>query len=77
MKHINLFEQFVNEELNEDTKIDLGGAETLEIKKLEGGISLVQKSKIGSGKNVVVIPDEFIADLISKLKFYQFHGRVL
>lgn len=65
-----------NEELNEDTKIDLGGAETLEIKKLEGGISLVQKSKIGSGKNVVVIPDEFIADLISKLEFYQFHGRI-
>jgi hypothetical protein len=57
-----------NEELNEDAKIDLGGAETLEIKELEGGISLVQKSKIGSGKNVIVIPKEYIGDLIDKLK---------
>ena len=57
-----------NEELNEDTKIDLGGAETLEIKKLQGGISLVQKSKISSGKNVIVIPQEYIGDLIDKLK---------
>ena len=57
-----------NEELNEGAKIDLGGAETLEIKELEGGISLVQKSKIGSGKNVIVIPKEYIGDLIDKLK---------
>jgi len=57
-----------NEELNEGAKIDLGGAEPLEIKELEGGISLVQKSKIGSGKNVIVIPKEYIGDLIDKLK---------
>jgi hypothetical protein len=40
----------------------------LEIKKLQGGISLVQKSKISSGKNVIVIPQEYIEDLIDKLK---------
>lgn len=62
--------------LNEDAKIQLGGAEPLEIKEMEGGISLVQKSKIGSGKNVIVIPEEFVADLITKLQFYTAHGKV-
>lgn len=65
-----------NEELNEDTKISLGGAEPLEIKEMEGGISLVQKSKIGSGKNVIVIPEEFVGDFIMKLQFYKAHGKV-
>jgi hypothetical protein len=57
-----------SEEIDEDVKIDLGGAEPLEVKEMKGGISLVQKSKIGSGKNVVVVPQEFIGDLIEELK---------
>lgn len=64
------------EYLNEDAKIELGGAEPIEIKELDKGISIVQKSKIGSGKNVIVIPEEFVADLITKLNFYRMHGRV-
>ena len=62
--------------LKEDAKISLGGAEPLEIKELEGGLSFVQKSKIGSGKNVIVIPAEYIPVLLDKLEFYQFHNRV-
>lgn len=61
-------EDLLDEELNEDAMIDLGGAEPLEIKELKGGISLVQKSKVGSVKNVIVIPQEYIGDLIDKLK---------
>jgi DNA-directed RNA polymerase subunit RPC12/RpoP len=57
-----------NEELNEDAKIDLGGAEPLEVKELKGGVSIVQKSKVGSGKNVIVVPAEYIKDLIEELK---------
>lgn len=72
MTFVNSFDQF----LNEDAKIDLGGAEPLEIKELEGGISLVQQSKIGKGKNVVVIPDEFIGDLVDKLEQYQDQGKL-
>jgi hypothetical protein len=63
MKHFNEF-------INEDSKIDLGGAEPLEVKELKGGVSLVQKSKIGSGKNVIVVPVEYIKDLIEELKKY-------
>jgi len=59
-----------SEEVNEDTKIDLGGAEPLEVKEMKGGVSLVQKSKIGSGKNVIVVPVEYIKDLIEELKKY-------
>jgi folate-binding Fe-S cluster repair protein YgfZ len=66
------FDQF----LNESIKIDLGGAEPLEIKDLKGGISLIQQSKIGKGKNVVVIPKEAIPDLLDQLEFYNFHGRL-
>jgi hypothetical protein len=57
-----------SEEVNEDAKIDLGGAEPLEVKELKGGVSLVQKSKVGSGKNVIVVPSEYIKDLIEELK---------
>lgn len=71
MKNLKPFNSF-----NEEASIDLGGAEKLEIKELDGGISLVQKSKVGGGKNVVVIPDEFISDLLIKLEFYKTHGKV-
>lgn len=67
MNFLDNFEQF----LNEDSKIDLGGAEPLEIKELEGGISLVQQSKIGKGKNVIVIPGEFLEEFINKLNNYK------
>jgi hypothetical protein len=60
----------VIEAIDEDAKIDLGGAEPLEVKDLKGGVSLVQKSKIGSGKNVVVVPQEHIKELIEELKKY-------
>jgi len=66
MIYVNKFDKF----LNEDEKLDLGGAEPLEIKELDGGVSLVQQSKIGKGKNVIVIPDEFVEDLKDKLEKY-------
>jgi hypothetical protein len=66
MKHTQSFEDF----LNESVKVDLGGAEPLEIKQVEGGgISITQASKLEKGKkNVIVIPKEFILQVTTKME---------
>ncbi len=58
-------------------KLNMGGANAIELKEIDGyegeGVSIVQKSKTGNTINTIVVPKEFVKDLIYSLGKIEFN----